>query len=325
MLRQLSTWWRFRNAVRQAAGETDRKATHSRDVVVLPCWRRPEFLWHCLENISQADGASDLIIHIRPDSGYAPENLEVVRSFSDRLEHIEIQWPTPAAFRRTKQSANVLLGYLRAAAQAARYVFLVEEDVMVARDFFRWHRAVQAAASRPLFCSIASVNTNRKVTLPQRTEDFYLSSGDFCSIGVCFDKRVLQQQVAPHVNMGYMRSPKKYIRRHFPASRIGLGFVEQDGLIRRIQQRGDDPIAWPSVPRAFHAGFYGYNRPGEIAGGLQDRIETLSQTIYSSELMRGASTRPEFVESSMPCDLQLPGWTALREVEVALPEAELSS
>jgi hypothetical protein len=323
MLQRLSTWWRFRGAVRRAARNPDREAAHTqvhdKDVVVLPCWRRPEFLWHCLDNISRADDASDLVLHIRPDTGYAPENLEVVRSFSDRIENIEIQWPTPAAFRRTKQSANVLLGYLRAAAQARRYVFLIEEDVMVGRDFFRWHRAVQAAASRTLFCSIASKNTNRRLTLAQQTEDFYLSSGDFCSIGVCFDKRVLQQRLAPHVNMSYMRSPKKYIRRHFPASQIGLGFVEQDGLIRRIQQQSGNPIAWPSVPRAFHAGFYGYNRPGEIAGALQERIATLSQTIYSSELMREASTQPQFVESSMPCELQLPPWTTLRELEVPLP------
>ena len=43
--------------------------------------------------------------------------------------------PVPCPYKRTKQSANLLGGYLMAAAATRRYVFMVEEDVMVARDF----------------------------------------------------------------------------------------------------------------------------------------------------------------------------------------------
>jgi hypothetical protein len=321
MLRKLRTWWRFRRAVQNAGAAPGCRSSGDTDVVVLPCWRRPEFLWHCLDNISRAEGVSELTLHIRPDTGFAPENLEVVRSFADRLPNIEVHYPVPSAFRRTKQSANVLLGYLQAAARTRQYVYLIEEDVMVARDYFRWHREVQAQCERPLFCSIASKNTNRTLTLAEDLEGFYLSSGDYCSIGVCFDKHVLQTLIAPHVNMSYLRSPKKYLRRRFPKSRIGLGFVEQDGLIRRVQQQSTASIAWPCVPRAFHAGFYGYNRSGGISGDLQQRIETLSRTIYSRDSMRDAVTQPQFLESSLPCELRLPAWTQLHQIAVPPPTA----
>ena len=30
----------------------------ARDVMLIPCWRRPEFLWHCLDNLARAEGSS---------------------------------------------------------------------------------------------------------------------------------------------------------------------------------------------------------------------------------------------------------------------------
>jgi hypothetical protein len=193
-------------------------------------------------------------------------------------------------------------------------VFLIEEDVMVGRDFFRWHRAAHAAAG-PLFCSIAVKNPNRTLRVPDEAEGYYLSSGDYCSYAVCFDKRVVRTMIAPHVNMAYFRRPKKYLRRHFPTSAIGLGFVEQDGLLRRIQERSTYSIAYPCVPRAFDAGFYGYNRPGEIGGSIRDRIQSLADTIYDPVAMRSVAP-PKFMERCVPVDLQPPRWSVQRRIDV---------
>ena len=115
-----------------------------KDIVVLPCWRRPEFLWHCLDNLTRAEGIDSVHVLFRPDTGFSPNNLEAIQTFADRLSSFEIHVADPCPFRRTKQSANVLLGYLDAGRRARQFVFLIEEDIMVARDFFRWHRAVHA-------------------------------------------------------------------------------------------------------------------------------------------------------------------------------------
>lgn len=201
---------------------------------------------------------------------------------------------------------------------------------MVARDYFRWHRAVHAAAA-PLFCSIPVKNPNRALSLPDDPAAYYLSSGDSCSNGMCFDKQVLQSLVAPHVNMAYLRAPKKYIRRNFPGSTIGLGYVEQDGLIRRIQERSPLPIAWPCVPRAFHSGFFGarggwhnFTHPAGAGESFQDRVQLLTDTIYSADAMRQAvvrnsGERAEFIASCMPCSLDPPAWKVLHRIDVPMP------
>ena len=197
---------------------------------------------------------------------------------------------------------------------------MVEEDIMVARDFFRWHRAVHAAVPQ-LFCSIAPKNPNRALTLPAEPDGYYLSSGDYCSNGVCFDKRVLQAMIAPHVNMSYLSSPKKYIRRHFPASPIGLGFVEQGaawcGAFR--SDAGRIRLHGRACRGRFTPGFYGYNRPSGVDGSVRDRVQLLADTIYDREAMRRAAGRPEFIDTCMPCGLELPEWSAVRRVDVPMP------
>lgn len=318
MLRRLRGWWTFRRAVRNAVLDASfvepRPAAGGRDVLVLPCWRRPEFLWHCLDNLTRAEEFGSVHVLFRPDTGYLPDNIDVIHSFAERLPSFQISLPPPCPYRRTKQSANLLLGYLAAAAAARRYVFLVEEDTMVARDFFRWHRAVQAAAGA-LFCSIATRNPNRAVTPPEDPEGYYISGGDFAANGVCFDKSVVRRLIAPHVNMAYFRAPKAYLRRHFPASAVGLGFVEQDGLLRRIQERSDLPIAYPCMPRGFDAGFYGYNRPGGVPGDLPERVRQLQATIYSEAAMRDA-VDPQFIERCTPVELQPRHWNTQRRINI---------
>jgi len=319
VLRRVRSWWNFRQAVRDASRVELAHAAGERDVLVLPCWQRPEFLWHCLDNLTRAAEFDRVHVLFRPDTGYLPDNIDVIDSFADRLPSFQISLPPPCPFRRTKQSANLLLGYLAAAAAARQYVFLVEEDTMIARDFFRWHRAVQAAAG-PLFCSIATRNPNRAVTAPDDPEGYYLSSGDFAANGVCFDKSVVQRLIAPHVNMAYFRRPKSYLRRHFPASAVGLGFVEQDGLLRRIQEQSDIPMAYPCTPRGFDAGFYGYNRPGGVPGTLPDRVQQLAATIYSPAAMRNA-VDPRFVERCAPVDLLPRHWSVQRRIDVDIGAA----
>jgi hypothetical protein len=299
-------------------------APADKDVVVMPCWRRPEFLWHCLDNLTRAEGIEDVTVLFRVDTGYSPEVLEVIQSFRDRMSSWSVEIADPCPYRRTKPSANFLLGLLHASQLTRRLVYLVEEDIMVSRDFFRWHNAVRAE-SGSIFCSIPVRNPNRKLALPDTVDGYYLSTGDSCSNGACYDKRVLQELIAPHVNISYFRRPKRYLRRCFPNSAVGLGFVEQDGLIRRIQETLPLPIAWPCVPRAFHAGYYGarggWQHFKETAGSrpLQARIEAVSKTIYDADAVRAVIDHSDFLESCLPSSLELPIWRSLHRIDVPFP------
>jgi len=322
MLQWATDRWKFRRAARAAVIAAMRPGaappalpSDPQDILLVPCWRRPEMLWHCIDNICKAEGIEAMHVVFRPDSGFDPDNLAVIREHAKRLPSHEIQPAPNCPYRRTKLSANILLGYLNAAARARRHVYMVEEDIMVGRDFFRWHAAVHA--QRPgLFCSIAVRNHNREVHTPDDPDGYYLTSGDYCSWGVCFDVAVIREHIAPHVNLAYLRRPKRYLRAHFAASKLSLGFVEQASLLRRIQELGSLPIAYPATPRAFHAGFYGRNRPGTIEGALRERVRRLDGMIYDCTAMRGAALSDRYAADSEPVPLDIISGQGLHELDL---------
>lgn len=319
MLQWATDRWRFRRTARSVVRAATRPVRSvdagPRDIVLVPCWRRPEMLWHCIDNLCKAGGAEAVHVIFRPDSDFDPDNLAVIRDHAKHLPSHEIQTAPRCPYRRTKLSANILFGYMQAAARARRFVYLIEEDIMVGRDFFRWHAAVHAQRPR-LFCSIAVRNHNRHVETPDDPDGFYLTGGDYCSWGVCFDCNVLREQLAPHVNLNYLSHPKRYLRRHFSASHVSLGYVEQASLLRRIQEAGDLPIAYPATPRAFHAGFYGRNRPGCIVGELNERVRRLDAMIYDTNAMRSAALSERYAVDSEPVRLDVVGGPGLRELEL---------
>jgi hypothetical protein len=284
----------------------------ARDVLLIPCWRRPEFLWHCLENLTRARGFERLHVLFRADDGFDPDILEVVRQFADRLSSYHIDTPVRCPYRRSRQSANLLAGYVCAAARARRLVFMVEEDVIVARDFFCWHYAVHAAEPQ-LFCSLSTRNHNRAVASGQDPRDYYLTTLDYCSLGVAMTAATIMSSIAPHVRRDYFERPAEYCRQHFPTSRVGARFTEQDGLIRRVQEALGErrPIAYPFRPRAYHAGFVGYHRPGRLEGDLAKRIGTVGGVIYNFERMRQATHNPAHFADSVPVPLETPSWQCL--------------
>ena len=280
------------------------------DVVVIPCWKRAEFLSHCIAHILHAEGAGQLHYIFRMDAGHSPELHEVVRGFP--FSH-EIAVTPRTNYRHTKQSYSVLSGYALAAEKAEGLVFLIEEDIFVATDFFRWHREVHAQQP-DLFCSIGVANHNRTFADIGEHDEYYLSTLDYCSWGVCYKAEALRRFVLPHAVPTYYVNAPNHIRNNLKGSPIGEGFTEQDGLIRRIQwkQGMAAPIAYPYQARAYHAGAYGYNRGDQPGGTLADRINMVSNFAYSPEAMRTFAERPEFVQDSIPVDLNAQPWQTLR-------------
>jgi hypothetical protein len=169
------------------------------------------------------------------------------------------------------------------------------------------------AAEQELFCSLSTRNTNRVVPANDDPRLYYRTTLDYCSLGVCFERSVITQLIAPHVRREYFQDPSAYCARHFPSSQVGAGYVEQDGLIRRVQEaQGEQrPIAYPYRPRAYHAGFIGYHRAGRLEGSLRERIRQVGSIIYNSESMRQAIANPEHIADSIPIPLDTPPWQTL--------------
>ncbi|HNR55068.1 MAG TPA: hypothetical protein PKJ19_07880 [Flavobacteriales bacterium] len=279
------------------------------DILLIPCWARPEFLHHCLKNLAATGDLSTVHVVFKPDTSFNPEILGVIDTWMEHLPSYEVVTPKLARYRHSRQSSNLLEGYAYAASLTGGLVFMVEEDVMVANDFFRFHRDLHA--KEKVFAALSVRNPNRQVFTDDDPEAYYLSSGDYCSLGVSMRPEVIQGMILPHKIEGYFRDPARYCRRHFPNSTLSDNFVEQDGLIRRIQGASTLPTAYPHVPRAFHAGFYGYNRRQFVQGNLTQRIERLDRTIYNPEAMLKASLSAAYYQDSQPIPLQITPWKQL--------------
>ena len=280
------------------------------NTVLIPAWRRPEMLWHCLANIKRAEGADQLLYIFRFDHGHDPELHDVIKGFPFRHEvHV-----TPrTSYLLSKQSYSLLTGYRIAADRSDGLVFMIEEDVMVATDFFRWHLAAHEAQP-DAFCSIAVANPNRDMRDHGAADEYYLGSGDYCSLGVCFRREALLEQVLPRATSRYFEQPVAHCAKEFRDAPFGQAFAEQDGLIRRIQWRlgPERPIVWPWTPRAYHAGLYGKNRGPGPSGSFAKRLAYVTEVIYSDDAMRTLARHPEWYKDSRPINLNAEPWITLR-------------
>jgi hypothetical protein len=286
---------------------------NKRSVVVIPFYRRPEFLHWCCERIKKAVGADKYLYLFCGDWGYDKQNIPIIDSFPFQKEIILRPNHKPEI---TKQSRNVLEGLKYAATISDSLIYLIEDDVMISTDYFAWHESVQN--KELLFCSIASKNVNRTISKgSNQLGDYYLSTGDYCGIGTAFNAAVFNQLVVPHITEAYYNNCMSYVQNKFPNSSIGSQFAEQDGLIRRIQEASGLPTCFPFVPRSYHAGFYGKGRlQRTYIADLSRRIEFVGEVIHSKENMAKFALNEYFYYDSEPVNLEINEAYELNKIQI---------
>lgn len=281
------------------------------DTLLIPCFDRPELLHETLGNLVRTGDLGTVHVIFKPDMGHHSDIRTVIDHYTPDMLSFEVIPPTTSRYRLTKQSFNVLSGYAIAASKSTGLVFMVEEDIQVSTDFFRYHRAIHA--KEHLFASLSTKNHNRNVSTTDDPEAYYLSTSDYCSLGVCMRATTITDLITPHLTEHYLRDPVKYCAAHFPGAPFAPGHAEQDGLIRRIQHTSDLPTAYPHVPRAFHSGWYGYNRKrSPLRGTLQDKINKVRETIYDTDKARAAAINPAWAKDSEPVNLNIEPWNNLK-------------
>jgi len=253
------------------------------DVVVVPCFDRPEYLYVCIEMIKLSDHHDEHLFLFALDKGFDADNMHIIEQSGLRYE---VVCNNGTRYRHMKQSYNVLEAYRVACELSAKYVYLIEDDIFIAKSFFTMHRRAQAMNP---FCSIAAHLQNAKhlhtlhpSTIGLTTESVYQSWG------VCWNKEILQKYVLPHANGRYYREGGRYLAKRFPWHFLGRSYGEQDGLIRRVHDDSGKSIAFFDYPRAFHAGIWGYHRQGERVKGwdLEKKISFIKSTCFSHEKMQ---------------------------------------
>jgi hypothetical protein len=273
------------------------------DICVVPMYNRPEYFTVWTELITKADRSDELLYLFCLDHGYDKRYDELIEKFPFDCAVIRMD---ASVLQLGKQSRNVLNGMIAAARQADRYVFYIEEDIFIGKDFFRWHYEVQRQQPT-IFCSIATRNNNSNFKTDGMREHYYLSNRyDYQALGNCFRKEVITELIAPHFKADYLMHPTQYVVKHFPKSFIGSIWSEQDGLIRRILEQNRMLTAFPHLPRAFHSGFYGYNRYPEITRkSYEYKLQLIREICFDKEKMRKTlePLGPSYWKDSIPCEL----------------------
>lgn len=275
------------------------------DIVIITTYNRPDYLRLCLEYLSRAQGAREKEIWVSIDRGKGlyREFCEVILDFRNWL-NVRTIVREPHSYMGN--SMNTMEAYKEAYQTGAKHVYLVEDDVLVQPDFFTWHEAVQSRGD--FFCSIGyRCLRNAKVYAGFTDPAAYFTSRcDYASIGVCWRREKLEP-VVKHARPEYYSDLGGYLNRTFPNNRFSDSFTEQDGLIMRVLGEQHGNIAWVYIPRCYHVGFNGYNRPR----GPRLSYSEIQETIHNQEKIRAADLDfhdIEVVPTSAvpdwkPCDL----------------------
>lgn len=286
------------------------------DIVIVTSYYRPEYLWLSLEAIAAADGGAEKTVwiahdhHPQTDRLHArldAENDEVLSAFKGKFD--KLVWHDREHNIFEGNSYNCLESYRRAYSTGARFVYLVEDDVLVADDFFRWHEALQARGD--YFCTIGRPCPHDTSYIVRSDPAAYCeSSKDYASLGVCW-RRVHLAHVIRHAQAAYYQNMSGYIATNFRHNAMGRFFTEQDGLIQRVIMDGNGKrrVAWPCLKRAFHIGVTGYHRPNgpRFTGTLLERVEKLRYIVCNGQL---AQMRKDFVAlDDIDTPTPTPAWT----------------
>lgn len=291
-----------------------------KNVIYVLAYDRPGFLFHTLRLIAKNKDFRNHHFVFVLDYGYDDRCAEVIRVFIKKYKlDAETLLVQKTPFTIGKQSFALITGYRHCITLDCNLIHFIEDDVFISNDYFKYQTEVHKN-EKFLFCSIGTRNNNSNdPTVNNITAYYTKKNNEYQSLGVTWSKLMLQR-VLELIPNSYFADPYLFCYRNFPDSEIGDMYVEQDGLIRRIKEKHflDLPVAYPHVPRGYHAGFQGKNRRGKylLDDDLSLRIKQIQRICFNDENMRWIVKNPEEYYDSTPVPLVVENWEHLHKVEL---------
>jgi len=272
-------------------------------VVVIPVFSRPDFLEVCLDHICKADEFDRHKYLFCLDYGYDPKVIKIINKYPLMAAAMKVP---DNHLKDGKQSHNVINGLVTAAELSDDKVYYIEDDCLVAKDFFTFTGGV--VEKEDVYCCIASLSDRPTIKAINDEDCYYVkeNDNDYRGIGVCFSTDKIKRFLQPHHDMRYYRNIKGYCLRYFPDSVLKGQWTEQDGLQRRIIEKNKLKVAFSSVPRCFHAGFYGYHRSVKVAYDVlshEDKVKFIYDHVFDLEKVKSISNNTDWISDSIPVNL----------------------
>jgi hypothetical protein len=258
-----------------------------RDVVVIPCYERPEFTRLALQYLSRARGIEDKQVWMRPDHHVGDDKniiKQLVKVADYALEHFPSFYFGHRTAHDTYGNSENLLESLQCAYDSgAERVYLLEDDIAVAPDFFSWHDAVLEEPNVFVSCATAlSKSAHFQINGPQAMDEtyqdpsaYFLAEGPYSSHAAAFKRR----------NLGLLLSRLNNQKREWRSG------YEQDLLTQQFLRATKQRSAWPYVPRAYNFGWYSYhiNTGRKFTGDLESKVRAVEAAISDPGILREVS------------------------------------
>jgi hypothetical protein len=261
-----------------------------KDIVIIPTFDRPEYLWACLENIYEIHQDETKEFWISEDV-----HADKPKSFTIEIEMLatvrEWQKKFGSRFRYIGRSPhttygnsyNVLSALCEAAATDARYVYLIEDDVLITQDFFAWNEEVHNKFQPWASCAgrlNRSLNfaMNGPEAIDESIKDVNAcvqSITAYNSWATCFSRLALSE-ITDKAELCF--------------DKFRPGF-EQDIMIQNMIRGRSHHTIWPYVPRAYHMGWYSYHRDGmRFYGSLEEKVKALQAAVTDQGKIRAMAS-----------------------------------
>lgn len=279
-------------------------------VVVIPCFSRADFLEVCLDHIVKADEFDKHKYLFCLDFGYNPEIIKIINKYSITAAILKVP---DLHLQDGKQSHNVINGLVKAAELSDDKVYYIEDDCLIAKDFFTFTGGV--VEKEDVYCCIASLSDRPTIQAVDDENCYYVkeNDNDYRGIGVCFNSSKILDFLKPHHDMRYYRNSGYYIKRNFQNCSSTFFYyngrpiwTEQDGLQRRIIEQNKLKVAFSSIPRCFHAGFYGYHRSVKVEYNTlshEDKVKFIYDHVFDLEKVKEISNNTDWIQDSIPVNL----------------------
>ncbi len=260
-----------------------------KDLVIVPTYDRPEYLWVCLENLHKAYGIENKEIWICEDNhADAPKDFTVQMEMLATIREAERLFGRPnvrylgvTPHTYYGNSYNVIEAFRTGWYEtSAEYIYLVEDDSMVTPDFFLWHEKAQAEF-KPFVTCAGRINRslNFQMNGPEAIDESIQDST------ACVRSGKAYMSWATCFHRDSLHSLLKVLSMDYSIFKPGY---EQDIAIQNFIQHHKLDSIWPYVPRAYHMGWYSYHRTAgmKFNGTLEEKVIALRKAIMSKTKIR---------------------------------------
>jgi hypothetical protein len=231
------------------------------NVVVMPTCKRLEMTALALEKISESERPPNLEVRIFADTSTNMTELEYVRDKFYPSALLSQADPHPIV---PSGMWNILHALKQGYETEADLVYLTEEDIFVAPDYFTWSFHAQNSGDYLAVCG------RKHPRLPNYNQ--------YQNPGASFRHRKLGL-IAVHITNELFLNRELYYEKHF--GKMEEVSTLDDGLVRRIAKHGGYKVLYPDTPKCSHVGFRAYNLyTGWVnEGNIEQRIAGLRRML----------------------------------------------